>query len=334
MIRTTATVLLVALACGAFARRAAAQGQTPPDMPGYPTDSYSQMGDGQHGYEGERDYLKRMAEGRRGALEKQRAEAETRKKLQEINAVAATEFDRGRESKPERERRAKFELDKRIGFHALSDADKERLAPPAEDAAQFADFLSQPGTGLVRLLLRDEANFNGPLSVRGGGSFYSFANLVHEYNYGSDIGLYRGNFVTCFAGAGLLFDLGDVPVESVITESEPVASLSSFEPPFAEAEARKLQTQLHTCKFPWQLDSGYRIGETVYRNNMPAVVGHTYILRSVNYHISDVLVVFRVVRKDEQSGDVILLWKLLKRFHTPQLAPPPPTEARGHKSSG
>jgi hypothetical protein len=286
------------------------------------------MGDGQHGYEGERDYLRRIAERRRDALERQRAEAEARKKLEEINAVAATEFDRGRESGPERERRAEFELDKRIGFHPLSDADKERLAPPAEDAAQFASFLSQPGTGLVRLLPRDEVNFNGQLSVRGGGAYYSFAHLVHEYNYGSDIGLERGNFLSGFAGAdyGFLRDLGDLPLENVMLEVEPVASLASFVPPFAEAEARKVYSQLHTGA---SADVGYRIGETVYRGNfVPAVVGHTYILRSVSYRMSDVLVVFRVVRRDEQSGDAILLWKLLKRFHTPQLAPPPPTEAR------
>ena len=60
---------------------------------------------------------------------------------------------------------------------------------------------------------------------------------------------------------------------------------------------------------------------------MPAVAGHTYLLRSVDYRMSDVLVAFRVVRKDEERGDVVLLWKILKRFHTPQLAPPPPTGA-------
>lgn len=310
MIRMTATILLFTLACGASARRVAAQDVTPQ---GYP--AQGQMGDGQHGYEGERDYLRRMAEGHRAELEKQRAEAKTRKKLEEINAVAVTEFDRGRESKTERERRAKFELDQMIGFRPLSDADKERLAPPAEDAAQFAGFLAQPGTGLVRLLPRDGVNFNGQLSVRGGGAYYSFANLVHEYNYGSDIGLERGNFLTGFAGAsyGFLLDLGDMPVESVTAEAEPVASLASFEPPVREAEARKIQSQLH---------DGYRIGEMIYRwRGVPAVGGHTYLLRSVDYWRSDVLVVFRVLGKDEERGDVVLLWRMLRRFPKPPFAP-------------
>ena len=283
------------------------------------------MGDGQHGSEAEADYLKAGAARRRDALEKERADDEARRKMEEINRVAETEFDRGRESGPERERRAKFELDKRIGFRPLSDADKALLAPPSEDAAQFAAFLSQPGTGLVRLLPRGGINLNAQLSIRGGGAYYSFAHLVHEYNYGSDIGLERGDFLTGFAGAsyGFLLDLGDVPLENVLVETEPVASLASFIPPFAEAEARKIQSQLH---------SGYRIGGTVYKwRGVRAFAGHTYLLRSVDYRMSDVLVVFRVLRRDEERGDVTLLWKMLERFHTPQLAPAPPTEARGRE---
>jgi len=161
--------------------------------------------------------------------------------------------------------------------------------------------------------------------VRGGGAYYSFAHLVHEYNYGSDVGLEGGNFLSGFAGAsyGFILDLGDLPLENVLAETEPAASLASFVPPFAEAEARKLQAELYR---------GYRIGEAVYkRQDVPAVAGHTYLLRSVDYHMSDVLVAFRVVRRDEEKGDVVLLWKLLKRFHTPQLAPPPPVATRGRQ---
>src|SRR5438270_494794 len=159
------------------------------------------------------------------------------------------------------------------------------------------------GTGLVRLLPRDPQNFNGKLSVRGGGAYYSFAHLVHEYNYGSDIELQQGNFMTGFAGAdyGFLLDLGDVPLENVLVETEPVASLASFIPPFAEAEARKIQSQLH---------SGYRIGGTVYKwRGVRAFAGHTYLLRSVDYRMSDVLVVFSVLRRYEVRFDVTLLWK-------------------------
>ena len=75
---------------------------------------------------------------------------------------------------------------------------------------------------------------------------------------------------------------------------------------------------------------GFKEGERTYTDRLAAVAGNTYALRSVNYDNSDVLVVFRVVRRDD-DGSVVLLWKMLKRFHTPQLAPPPPVAARPRK---
>jgi hypothetical protein len=48
-------------------------------------------------------------------------------------------------------------------------------------------------------------------------------------------------------------------------------------------------------------------------------VGATYILRSIDYSESDVLVAFRVVRRDT-DGSVIIAWKLLRKYAVPQLA--------------
>ena len=44
----------------------------------------------------------------------------------------------------------------------------------------------------------------------------------------------------------------------------------------------------------------------------------TYLLRSINYGESDVLVALRVVRKDT-DGSVIIVWKLLKKYSAPEL---------------
>lgn len=303
MFRILTTVLLLALACGASAQHAPAQTQQPAANSEQLPEWYKEIGDreGQaHGAEAK--YIESM-----------KANGVVRKKVEEINRLAEAEFDRGRESGHERARRAEFELKVGIGFHDLSAEDRATLAPPAEDAAQFASFLSQPDTGLVRLLPRDPKNFNGKLSVRGGGAYYSFAHLVHEYNYGSDIGLEQDYFLAGFAGAsyGLLFDLGDLPLADVTTETAPVKLLASFSPPSAEPEARKIQRQL--------FGNGYQDSWFVYRRSIPAVVGHTYAVRSVDYEMSDVLVAFRVLRKDEENGGVILLWKMLKRFPEPRL---------------
>lgn len=48
------------------------------------------------------------------------------------------------------------------------------------------------------------------------------------------------------------------------------------------------------------------------------MLGNTYLLRSVNYDRSDVLISFRVVRRDS-DGSLILLWKMLRQFPGPIL---------------
>jgi len=52
---------------------------------------------------------------------------------------------------------------------------------------------------------------------------------------------------------------------------------------------------------------------------LPVKVNTTYLLRSINYVASDVLVAFRVVRKDS-DGSIIIIWKLLKNYPRPKLA--------------
>ncbi|MCA1632575.1 MAG: hypothetical protein LC802_02375 [Acidobacteria bacterium] len=140
------------------------------------------------------------------------------------------------------------------------------LAPAREDLDAFAEFLAQPRTGIVRLLPREK--WDGKLSMRGGGSYYSFTRLTHEYGFGSDISLEQNQFGVGFAGAnfGFLANLG-----TVLTKQ-------------------------------------------------------TYVVRSVNYGTSDVLVAFRVVRKDS-DGSVVVLWKMLKKFSKPELERTPSAAA-------
>src|ERR1700755_184635 len=92
------------------------------------------------------------------------------------------------------------------------------LAPSDEDRKAYAEFLAQPRTGLVRLLPREK--WDGTISTRGGGAFYSFARLTHEYGRGSDVMLEQNLFLVGFAGAnyGFIANLGDVPLENVTAE--------------------------------------------------------------------------------------------------------------------
>lgn len=203
---------------------------------------------------------------------------------------------------------------KRAELNAL---EKAFLSPSAEDRNTYAAFLRTPGTGLIRLLPRetydDNINKHIPrIVMRGGGAYYSFARLTHEYGYGSDIELNQGYLSTGFAGAdyGILTNIGDLPLENVNTETHGADILAAYNPPSDEPKAR-----LEARRFSMGADLQ---GISVERR-LPLKLNATYLLRSINYSESDVLVAFRVVRIDSDQS-AIILWKLLKNYPKPNLA--------------
>jgi hypothetical protein len=193
----------------------------------------------------------------------------------------------------------------------LQQKEQEFLAPSAEDRAAFAEFLRQPETGLIRLLPREK--YNGKLMMTGSGAYYSFARLTNEYGFGSDIELDQNQLGVGFAGAnwGYFTKLGDVPLETVALDHPAVEFLATLDTPLQEPGARE-QQRLSS--------SGVTRNGAIYIDRVPALVSTTYVLRSVNYRGSDVLVAVRAVRQDA-DGSLILLWKMLKKFPTPELKP-------------
>ena len=109
----------------------------------------------------------------------------------------------------------------------LSALEERFLSPSEEDRALYGEFLKQPKTGLIRLLPRETYDSNSrtgskpAMTTRGGGSYYSFTQRTHEYGFGTDIGLERGELKVGFAGAdyGMLTSIGDVPLENVSLET-------------------------------------------------------------------------------------------------------------------
>lgn len=205
---------------------------------------------------------------------------------------------------------------KRAELHQL---EKDFLSPSLEDQNTYAAFLSQSDTGLIRLLPRELYDSevykknNKTLTIRGGGAYYSFTRLTHEYGYGSDLQLESGQLSVGFAGAnyGMLLNLGNVSLDQVTSEDPRISFMVSYDPPSQEPKARVEARQFG--------GKGITVGDVEYRNRVPAVVDNTYLLRSIDYSTSDVLVAFRVVRKDS-DGSVILAWKLLKKYAVPKLA--------------
>jgi hypothetical protein len=183
----------------------------------------------------------------------------------------------------------------------------EFLGPDPSDVVPYAAFLLQSDTGMTRLVPRE--TYDHVLPIVGGGAYYSFYRLTHEYGYGSDLSLEQGRLKVGFAGYdfGFLTDLGNVPVDQVAVDHPGLQYLHSYVPPSVDADIRAEQQRAGL---------GFTVGPYYYRSSLPAKLDTTYVLRSMNYLESDLLVVFRIVRIDS-DGSVILVWRKLATYPVP-----------------
>jgi hypothetical protein len=198
----------------------------------------------------------------------------------------------------------------------LAILEKKFLAPSEEDRAAYAEFLAQPETGLIRLLPREVydpyVNKKAALTVRGGGAYYSFSLRSHEYGYATDLGFEQGSLQVGFGGAdyGMLAKLDGARLQDISTELPGVIFLAKYSAVSHEPEARGEQRRF---------GAGTTIDGMPYKERVPVEVGATYVLRSINYSESDVLVAFRVVRQDT-DGSIVIAWRLLQKYPVPKLA--------------
>jgi hypothetical protein len=206
------------------------------------------------------------------------------------------------------------ELEKKIASlkEALKQAEKEFLEPSTEDKATYQEFLGQSDRGLIRLMPKEK--FKDDSSLRRGGAYYSFTGLTHDYDYGSDIEFEHEKLSVGFTGAdfGFLINLGDGSIEAITLEHPALDFLVNFSAPLEEPKAREAARNS---------GAGVQVKNYSYNHRLDAKVNTTYALRSVNYGVSDVLVVLRAVRKDV-DGSLILAWKLLKTYAKPELIRP------------
>jgi len=194
----------------------------------------------------------------------------------------------------------------------LAALEKKLLEPSEADRELYAQFLAQPNTGLIRLLPRETFDRAERMKIRGGGAYYSFVLLTHAYGQGSDIELQQNRLSVGFAGYdyGLMAKAGNGPLDEVNSETPSVRALADYKAAATEADARSEHRRI---------GAGANIGGVTVRSYLPVELNENYVLRSLNYPDSDVLVVFKVVGKDE-DGSVTILWKLLKRYPKPEVA--------------
>lgn len=198
----------------------------------------------------------------------------------------------------------------------LDALEQEFLDVSDADRTTFAQLLAQPNTGLIRLLPREKFDSEGnikarkTITMRGAGAYYSFVRLTHEYGFGSDIELDQDTLRVGFAGYdyGMIVRLSDTPLEDCSAETPAAKGLMAYEPPKSETAIRKEQRRF--------MDGTVLDGINV-KASVPVEVDSTYLLRSISYDRSDVLVGFKVVRKDS-DGSLVIAWKLLNKFAVPR----------------
>lgn len=214
---------------------------------------------------------------------------------------------------------------------------KKLLQPNPQELSQYQQLLSQPRTGMMRLLpdigcydnmnvlKADEVCRNAvPES-----SFFSFREREHTLEALSDIRLKSGHLISDgILSQGIITSLGNISIERVSLDTAGIGYLRSFEP---EPVAPDAKTQYI------QFVNGIKSGDHEYRKAVRVVENSTYAIRVVAYRGNvfrsfrgwkfdllegdkriDITIAFRVVRKDPE-GAVTIVWKELERRESPRL---------------
>ncbi|NJM52897.1 MAG: hypothetical protein HC846_05585 [Blastocatellia bacterium] len=231
-----------------------------------------------------------------------------------------------RNSNRERTRNLNF-----FPFKAKRTKDQDKkLRPSPEDLSKFADFLRKPRTGIFRLMndVGCDSNVyvihvdNNCQNAIPGSSFYSFREREYTSAYLSDIRFKDGLLITDgLLSQNILVRLGNVPLEDLSTASEGMKFLVDFVPEIVNTKATRQYIEIV---------KGIKADRYEYRKVIPATENMTYAMRIIAYRGSfyrsfrgwifdlisgddrfDLIVGFRVVRKDE-DGSVTILWKELE----------------------
>lgn len=223
----------------------------------------------------------------------------------------------------------------------VEDAARKKLGPTKEERREYKDFLSQSKSGLFRIAsstaCRPGARISSSegkclnLVLPGIGIAYSFRSAGHTYDQYSDLRRYEDEFVLPGTFVlGMIASLGDQPIQSLTKESDLVKDIAGF------TAATDVENVARQDK---ELLAGIQIGSLSYKKSTPIIEDTTYILRSVAYRVKlvnlpkgersaspiinedkrhDVIVIFRIVKKDPDGG-ILLLWRELFRKQAPQL---------------
>jgi len=214
------------------------------------------------------------------------------------------------------------ETDRQAAVNQLVEKRKEMLdlegkliAPTKEDLAANADLLKDPNAGLARLFPRGSQQ--APLLLNGGGAYYQFKGRTNAYGRGNDVEYNTTNGPTLsvgFAGVdyGFFAQLGKVDIKQV-DEKNPIVAFAEKQP----SMNNQLEPAWRSEQNRWV--NGVTNAGITFQDRTPAIVGMSYVVRSIDEGGYDVVAVFQVLRRDTVDDSLIIGWKLLKELDKPEL---------------
>ena len=224
-------------------------------------------------------------------------------------------------------------------YRKPSKKDLKALSPDERDMKKYAGFLKQRNTGIFRLVpdigcsestkVLDVSPDCSQHKIPGAGSSYSFRVRNYRISRLGDMTYIRNSLVSKGSLVGAIFvGLGDVPLEKVSLKSPGLLLITRFTPSNNSSEAFKTA---HIFAQDVK-QNGFIYGRVVY-----AAENMTFVLRSTAYRGKqlkalagvtyneldfdkrrDIIVAFRIVRKDKNES-ITILWKELRNKKSPKL---------------
>lgn len=155
------------------------------------------------------------------------------------------------------------------------------------------------------------------LGIRGNGAFYSFSTKTHSFNNIAEIYLTAGEpnrtpgELHLASNFGLMTDLGEYQLSKLTADAKiPALKLLSSYRPAITPQEREQEQKFHA--------DARRAGIHLSTGGLPAILGHTYVVRSVRPEKADILVAYSIIRA-EKHGSLEIAWKVLEQFIKPSL---------------
>lgn len=194
--------------------------------------------------------------------------------------------------------------------HRIRATSEPKLFPPRPDLEEkYRSIFGGSEAGIARMLHR--GRYDAILEGRERGAFYTFATRSGVYDGEDDLQFDHESIHPTY-GRGFLMDLGKVEIEAVARAGE--NGLPQFNDKTLETW-KLLWTLRHVELLPGETPRALTVEDEQRVRTSPvatAVLGHTYLLRSIVPEKHDLLVAFSVLDKDEHG--IWLGWRQLRSW--------------------